>query len=98
MAATYVAVARVPADGVGAFRAYEDAVLALLPDHGGRLERRLRADDGRVEVHVLRFATTDGLERYRADPRRAAHADVLARSDAEIEVLGPLTDHEEDRA
>jgi uncharacterized protein (DUF1330 family) len=92
MPQTYVAIARVPADGVEAFGAYEEAVLALLPQHGGRLARRLRDGGGRVEVHVLEFDDEDGLRRYRDDPRRAAHAEVLARSGARVELLGPLAD------
>ncbi|MFC3504185.1 GNAT family N-acetyltransferase [Micromonospora krabiensis] len=51
---------------------YEDAVLALLDRHGGRLERRLRTDDGRTEVHVIRFATPTGQESFLADPQRLA--------------------------
>lgn len=37
-ALTLVLIARVPADGVEALRAYEDQVLPLLNEHGGRLE------------------------------------------------------------
>ncbi|MGW5666901.1 hypothetical protein [Micromonospora sp. NPDC003776] len=51
---------------------YEDAVLALLGRHGGRLERRLRTGDGRTEVHVIRFAARAGYEAFLVDPERAA--------------------------
>ncbi|WBB65167.1 GNAT family N-acetyltransferase [Micromonospora sp. WMMD812] len=51
---------------------YEDAVLALLGRHGGRLERRLRTDDGGTEVHVIRFVSRTGLETFLADPERVA--------------------------
>jgi hypothetical protein len=84
---TYLLTARIPADGVEAFRRYEAAVLPLLADHGGRLERRLRTADGTVEVHLVAFATADGLAAYRADPRRARHADLLEHSGAKLEVL-----------
>ncbi|MET7750538.1 GNAT family N-acetyltransferase [Micromonospora sp. NPDC005367] len=57
---------------VEAGQRYEDAVLALLGRHGGRLERRLRTDDGRTEVHVIRFATPEGQESFLADPERVA--------------------------
>ncbi len=79
--------ARVPAEGVALFQAYEAAVLPLLPEHGGRLERRLRSDDGTVEVHIIRFAPAAGFESFRADPRRVAVADLLARSGATTEVM-----------
>lgn len=46
----YVLIADVPADGVDAFREYENAVLPLLGEHGSRLERRLRSADGHREV------------------------------------------------
>jgi hypothetical protein len=49
-----VAVARVPEAGVDQLR-YERAVLSLLADHGGHLQRRLVNDDSTVEVHVLAF-------------------------------------------
>jgi hypothetical protein len=89
MAVTYVLIARIPPAGMEAFRRYEDAVIPLLADHGGRLERRLRRDaaDGDVEVHVIAFAATDGLTRYRDDPRRAAHAQLLEASGARTELL-----------
>jgi uncharacterized protein (DUF1330 family) len=87
MPVTYVLVARVPAAGVEAFRRYEAAVLPLLADHGGRLARRLRSLAGDVEVHLLEFASADGLGAYRADPRRVAHAELLCASDAAIELI-----------
>jgi ribosomal protein S18 acetylase RimI-like enzyme len=57
---------------VEAGREYEDTVLALLGRHSGRLERRLRTDDGNGEVHVIRFATRAGYQAFLADPERAA--------------------------
>jgi hypothetical protein len=87
MAATYVLIARIPETGLDAFQRYETAVVPLLADHGGRLARRLRSADGAVEVHVIEFASADGLDAYRADPRRAQHADLLATSGAESELL-----------
>lgn len=83
----YVMIARVPAEGVEAFRDYEETVLPLLGDHGGRLDRRLRSEDGTVEVHVAEFASEEGFEAYRSDPRRAAHARALEESGADIELL-----------
>ncbi|MFE9689043.1 GNAT family N-acetyltransferase [Micromonospora sp. NPDC005806] len=53
-------------------RRYEDAVLALLGRHGGRLERRLRTGDGQTEVHVIRFASRADYDGFLVDPERVA--------------------------
>ncbi|RIV31323.1 GNAT family N-acetyltransferase [Micromonospora radicis] len=57
---------------VEAGQRYEDRVLALLPRHGGRLERRLRTGDEGTEVHLIRFDTRAGYEAFLADPERVA--------------------------
>ncbi|MEV2236844.1 GNAT family N-acetyltransferase [Micromonospora sp. NPDC049891] len=67
-----VALVELPDDAVEAGQRYEDTVLALLPRHGGRLERRLRTGDGCSEVHVIRFDTRAGYEAFLADPERTA--------------------------
>jgi hypothetical protein len=87
MTVTYMLLARVPEEGLGAFEAYESAVLPLLADHGGRLERRLRTPDRRVEVHLVSFPGDEDLARYRADPRRAAATPLLESSGATVELL-----------
>lgn len=84
---TFVFLARVPPEGVAAFAAYEEEVLPLLADHGARLDARLRAAGGQVELHVLWFPGEEALAAYRADPRRAAHADLLADSRAVTELF-----------
>ena len=84
---TSVLVARIPPEGIADFRAYEDAVLPLLPEFNGRLERRLRNPDGTIEVHIVSFASEADFENYRNDPRRAAQAWLLARSSATLERL-----------
>ncbi|WP_246273144.1 hypothetical protein [Phytohabitans houttuyneae] len=56
---------------------YEDEVLALLPRHGGTLDRRMRATDAPTEVHVIRFASRAGLESFMVDPDRLALRDKL---------------------
>jgi antibiotic biosynthesis monooxygenase (ABM) superfamily enzyme len=59
--------------------AYEDQVLGMVSDHGGRVLQRLRtggAGDGPFEIHVMRFAAEDGLAGYLADERREALADL----------------------
>lgn len=87
MGVLLVVVARVPADGVAEFQAYEGRVLPLLAEHGGRLERRLRSPDATTEVHVVSFPTAEGFAAYVADPRRAEHSPLLARSGASLELL-----------
>lgn len=59
---------------------YEDDVLALLPRHGGTVERRLRATDAPTEVHVIRFASRAGLDSFMVDPDRLALRDKLGEA------------------
>jgi antibiotic biosynthesis monooxygenase (ABM) superfamily enzyme len=87
---TIVLTARIPAEGIGDFRAYEDAVLPLLPEFNGRLERRLQNQDGTVEMHIVSFASDADFQNYRNDPRRAAQASLLKKSSAVLESL-PMT-------
>jgi hypothetical protein len=84
---TYVFVADVPTEGRAAFRQYENAVLPLLADHAGRLERRLRSADGRREVHILWFPNTPALDAFRADPRRRRVSHLMAASGARTELF-----------
>ena len=66
---------------------YEDAVLALLGDHGGRLVVRVRSDgDGPPdEVQVIQFDGPDAMASFIEDPRRLALAGerdrVVARTE-----------------
>jgi hypothetical protein len=84
---TFVFIARIPAEGVADFRAYEDAVLPLLPEFNGRLERRLRNADGTIEIHILSFASDADRQNYRNDPRRASQARLLEKSSAKVELF-----------
>src|ERR1700751_5859964 len=84
---TFVLIARMPAAGIADFRAYENAVLPLLPEFNGRLERRLRNSDGTIEVHILSFASEADFQNYRNDPRRKAQAWLLEKSSAKLELL-----------
>jgi uncharacterized protein (DUF1330 family) len=57
-------------------RAYEDAVLALLPDHGARVLFRGHRAPGEdrglpAEVHILWFPDRIRFDSFLADPRRA---------------------------
>lgn len=63
-------------------RATEAAVLPLLPRHGGRLERRLRAADGLAVVHVVAFQ--DVFDSYLADEDRQAQRGLLDGLDNDV--------------
>ena len=84
---TFVLIARIPAESIEDFRAYEDAVLPLLPEYNGRLERRLRNPEGTIEMHIIGFASDADFQNYRNDPRRTAQAWLLERSSAKLELL-----------
>ena len=86
-ALTFVLIARIPPDGVEAFRAYEDQVLPLLTEHGGRLQRRLRNETGTLEVHIISYPSNAVAQAYRNDPRRAAATHLLETSLAKVELL-----------
>ena len=88
---TSVLIARVPSDGVASYQAYEEAVLPLLSEFGGLLERRLRNSDGTIEVHIVSFDSDQNSQRFRSDPRRAALAHLFKASAAQNEVFA-MTD------
>jgi hypothetical protein len=87
MTVTYLMLARLPAGRLGAFDAYEAAVLPLLAEHGGRLERRVRSLDDRAEAHLVSFPTEEDFAAYRADERRRAATPLLEASGAAVELL-----------
>lgn len=76
---------------------YEDRVLALLPDHEGRVLQRVRSDgsDGApLEVQILELASRAALDGYMNDARRVALASerdgAIARTEViEVELVGP---------
>ena len=82
-----VQIVRIPVEGISTFRRYEAAVLPLLPRHGGRFERRLRGEDGRIEVHVVSFPSHQALDAYRSDPERQRLLPLLEESGAETELI-----------
>jgi hypothetical protein len=84
---TFVLIFRIPTEGIEDFQAYEEAVLPLLPEFNGRLERRLRNPDGTVEMHIVTYASDADRQNYRNDPRRAAQAWLLEKSSATLELL-----------
>lgn len=70
--------------------AYEDSVLALLPEHGGRVVRRVPtlADDGQPdEIQFLEFTVRENIASFTADPRRTALEAVRDAAIARTEVL-----------
>jgi hypothetical protein len=87
MAVTYLMLARLPEGRLDTFDAYESAVLPLLAEYGGCLERRLRTLDDRVEAHVVSFPSDEDFAAYRTDPRRSTAGPLLESSGAEVELL-----------
>ncbi|QGV79507.1 GNAT family N-acetyltransferase [Streptomyces ficellus] len=77
-----------PPDAVADALAHEERTLALLPRHGGRLERRMRTGDGLSEVHLLTFPSEDAYRAYLADPERDPDGRITARVLEVTEVYG----------
>jgi len=74
----------------GQLGAYEDAVLSLLPAHGGAVVSRVRNDEigeAPTEVQVIELADEGALESFMADPARRALAGMREESIARTEVL-----------
>lgn len=67
---------------LGAFDRYEAQVLPLLSHHGGRLEWRVRALDGRTETHLLQFPDERAFQAFCVDPHRVALAQDWERCGA----------------
>jgi uncharacterized protein (DUF1330 family) len=73
--------------------AYEDRVLELLGDHGGRVLQRLRNHDADpsgsqpLEVQVIEFPSEVALDAYLHDDRRTALAGARDRAIARTELL-----------
>ena len=50
---------------------YEDRVLGLLPDHGARIDARLRTLEGPLtEIQILEFPSEQALSDFQHDRRR----------------------------
>ena len=88
-----------PSDRAAAARAFEDEVLALMADHGGRVLFRggRTADEPEtepLELHVLWFPNEASLASYLADKRRLAaierHGEVF--TDKRVVRLDDITD------
>ena len=73
-----------------ALSAYEDRVLALVPEHGGQVVQRARGDGAGgqpLEVQILTFPSADALAAYMDDQRRTALAPDRDRAIARTEVI-----------
>jgi uncharacterized protein (DUF1330 family) len=73
-----------------ALAAYEDQVLRLVPEHGGRVLQRARASgtDGQpAEIQLLEFPSAAALDAYTADPRRTALAADRDQAVARTEII-----------
>jgi uncharacterized protein (DUF1330 family) len=70
--------------------AYEDKVLRLMPEHGGRVLHRARASgsgDEPLEVQLLEFPSEAALREYMDDARRTSLSHERERSIARTQVL-----------
>ena len=79
-------------DGEGAgLHAYEDAVLPLLADHGGRLVSRHtvapRQAGDPLEVQMIELHDRAALDAYLVDPRRLAREGQREQSIARTQIL-----------
>ena len=72
---------------------YEDRVLAIVGEHGGRVRQRaIASGEGGLphEVQLIEFATGTGLDNFLRDPRRLALAEERDRTVARTELF-PVT-------
>ncbi|MFC9515500.1 hypothetical protein ACFTSD_07220 [Nocardiaceae bacterium NPDC056970] len=70
--------------------AYEDKVLALIPEHRGRVLQRVRTDGSRdqpLEIQMFEFESQEALDGYLGDERRLALADERDRVVARTELM-----------
>jgi uncharacterized protein (DUF1330 family) len=83
-----------------ALATYEDRVLRLVPDHGGRVVLRARnsgvprargtgtGTGGQpVEIQLIEFPAAAALDAYMSDPRRTAMAADRDRAVARTEII-----------
>lgn len=70
--------------------AYEDQVLALIPEHGGKVLQRARgrgAGGQPLEMHLLEFPSPQALDAYLTDGRRQGLAAERDRAIARTEII-----------
>ncbi len=74
-------------------REYERMAVPIMRAHGGELERVFQpyapgeSEYGPDEVHLLRFATPDGFERFRADPALQPAAPLRETAVRSVQIL-----------
>ena len=69
---------------------YEDRVLAMIPDHGGRVRQRARGSGSEgqpLEIQILEFPSAQALEAFMTDSRRQALAAERDRVISKTEVI-----------
>lgn len=70
--------------------AYEDHVLRLVPEHGGRVLQRARGDGTAgqpLEVQILEFPSAQALDAYMTDDRRQSLAGERDKAISKTEVI-----------
>jgi uncharacterized protein (DUF1330 family) len=70
--------------------AYEDRVLGIVPEHGGRVLQRARGSGTAgqpLEVQLLEFPSAQALDAYMTDDRRQSLADQRDTVIAKTEVI-----------
>ena len=81
-----------PAEGADTeFRRYEDAVLPLLDEHGGRLISRetvcRASEEDPLELQMIELRDQAALDDYMSDPRRLALDDQRTRTIRRTQIL-----------
>jgi len=74
----------------GALVAYEDQVLALVPEHGGQVLERARSSGAGgqpLEIQLIEFPSAEARDAYMADGRRTSLAGERDRAIARTQVI-----------
>jgi len=77
-------------DAEAALASYEDRVLELVPDHGGRVLQRARGSGAAgqpLEIQLLEFPSAAALDDYMTDGRRLALAEARDQAIARTQVI-----------
>jgi uncharacterized protein (DUF1330 family) len=70
--------------------AYEDRVLSIVPEHGGRVHQRARGSGTAgqpLEIQILEFPSAQALDAYMTDDRRRSLADQRDKAISKTEVI-----------
>ncbi len=70
--------------------AYEDRVLSLVSEHGGRVLQRARssgADGQPLEIQLIEFPSAEALDAYMTDERRTSLSAERDRAVARTQVI-----------